>query len=114
MKRRARLLSLVATGALLASALIAGPATVAAGGNADAAHACQSGGYAALHGTDGTTFNNAGACVAFVAKGGTITNVTSNCSYTSGTSGCVDLDSVVAYTGGTGPAYTTRSGMFTF
>ena len=40
--------------------------------------------------------------------------VSPSCSFTPGTSGCVDLDSVVAYVGGTGPAYTTISGTFTF
>lgn len=40
-------------------------------GNSDAAHACQKGGYAALVGTGGETFRNAGQCASFVARGGT-------------------------------------------
>jgi hypothetical protein len=41
-------------------------------------------------------------------------NTTAPCPFTPGTTGCVLLDSVVAYAGGTGPAYTTLSGSFVF
>jgi hypothetical protein len=41
------------------------------GGNSDAAHACQQGGYLSLVGSDGTTFSNVGECVSFAAHGGT-------------------------------------------
>jgi hypothetical protein len=47
----------------------------AGGGNSDAAHACQHGGYADLIGTDGvtdTTFRNTGECVSYAAHGGTL------------------------------------------
>jgi hypothetical protein len=111
MSRRTQLLAVLGAATLVAAVLVAAPAAVLAAGNADAAHACQQGGYAVLHGTDGTTFKNAGDCVAFVAQGGTITNVSQHCSFTAGTSGCVELDSVQASnTSGT----TTLSGMFTF
>ena len=42
---------------------VASHGVVLAGGNADAAHACQQGGYASLLGSDGTTFQNAGECM---------------------------------------------------
>ena len=40
------------------------------GGNSDAAHLCQKGGYADLVGTNGETFENTGQCVSFAAQGG--------------------------------------------
>jgi len=60
--------------AMLATAVLLGAAPVAAadpGGNSSAAHACQQGGYLSLVGSDGTTFDNVGACVSFAAHGGT-------------------------------------------
>ena len=51
-------------------ALSAVPA-LAGGGNSDAAHACQNGGYAELVGSGGETFSNTGECVSFAAHGGT-------------------------------------------
>jgi hypothetical protein len=42
----------------------------ARGGNSDAAHACQQGGYLELFRTDGTGFDNAGECVSYAAHGG--------------------------------------------
>ena len=100
--------------ATVLSTLMAPPAL--SSGNQDAAHACQKGGYLTLQGTDGTTFKNAGECVSFVARGGTITNVSTTCSYTAGASGCVVLDDVVVPVGttGTGSTSTTLAGMFTF
>lgn len=44
----------------------------AAGGNSDAAHACQKGGYLELFRTDGTGFDNTGACVSYAAHGGVL------------------------------------------
>ena len=41
-------------------------------GNSDAAKACQQGGYANLVGADGTQFANAGECVSYAARGGTL------------------------------------------
>jgi hypothetical protein len=41
-------------------------------------------------------------------------NATPPCSFTPGTSGCVVLRNVVAYAGGTGPAWTALSGTFEF
>ena len=89
--------------------------SAALGSNADAARACQVGGYSSLQGTNGTTFKNAGECVSFVARGGTITGVTTNCAFTAGISGCVEFDNVVVYMGGlpTG-SWTSVSGMFSF
>lgn len=43
-----------------------------------------------------------------------VNTVSPQCSFTPGTSGCVELDDVIAYAGGTGPAYTTLSGSFVF
>jgi hypothetical protein len=56
-------------GAAVAAAVFV-PSAHAAGGNADAAKACQQGGYAGLERTDGSTFGNAGACVSYAAGGG--------------------------------------------
>jgi hypothetical protein len=53
-------------------ALLAVPVAGAGpGGNSSAAHACQKGGYLSLVGSDGTTFDNVGACVSYAAHGGT-------------------------------------------
>lgn len=41
------------------------------GGNSDAAHACQQGGYLSMLGTGGETFTSAGECARFAARGGT-------------------------------------------
>jgi hypothetical protein len=68
------------------------PAVTHAAGNSDAAHACQQGGYLNLQGTDGTTFKNAGQCVSYVARGGTIQGLT-GCAKTT-TSGCLTLDNL--------------------
>jgi hypothetical protein len=55
-----------------ALALLAAPVAGAGpGGNSPAAHACQQGGYLSLVGSDGTTFDNVGACVSYAAHGGT-------------------------------------------
>jgi hypothetical protein len=52
-------------------ALLAVPVAGAGpGGNSSAAHACQQGGYLSLVGSDGTTFDNVGACVSYAAHGG--------------------------------------------
>jgi hypothetical protein len=67
-----------------------GVALAATGGNSDAAHACQQGGYLTLQGSDGTTFKNEGDCVSYAARGGTIAGV-SACSVTS-TSGCLTFN----------------------
>jgi hypothetical protein len=40
------------------------------GGNSEAAHACQKGGFAHLKRADGTRFANTGECVSFAAQGG--------------------------------------------
>jgi len=80
---------------VLASALAspaAAPAPVKAG-NADAAHACQQGGYLSLRRSDGTAFKNAGECTSYAAQGGIITGVGSACAPTAN-SGCIVLDTV--------------------
>jgi hypothetical protein len=65
--------------------------TFAASAASDAAHLCQQGGYASLMGTDGTTFQNAGQCTSYVARGGTIMNVPA-CTVVAGVNGCLTLD----------------------
>jgi len=62
----------------------------AGGGNSDAAHACQQGGYLTLHRSDGSPFKNAGDCVSYFAQGGTL----SGCTVTA-TSGCLIFDNAV-------------------
>jgi hypothetical protein len=47
----------------------------AGGGNSDAAHACQKGGYASYTRADGTPFANTGDCVSYAAHGGVLTPV---------------------------------------
>jgi hypothetical protein len=101
---------------ILLTSMVAVP-VVGAAGNVDAARACQEGGYATLQGTDGTVFKNAGQCVSHVARGGTITGVSAACTYTSGTSGCIEFDNVVVPVGNfgsTGSTNTTLAGMFSF
>jgi hypothetical protein len=68
---------------ILAAALVSVSVSVAAtwafaGGNSDAAHACQQGGYATLVGgttalpDTSVTFDNAGKCTSYAAHGGTL------------------------------------------
>jgi hypothetical protein len=45
---------------------------LAGGGNSDAAHACQKGGYTHYTRADGTPFANTGECVSYAAHGGTL------------------------------------------
>lgn len=52
------------------SLVVAAPAY--AGGNSDAAHACQQGGWQDWVREDGTTFKNTGACVSYAAHGGVL------------------------------------------
>jgi hypothetical protein len=77
---------------LAITTLLAGQ--IALGGNSDAAHACQQGGYLTLQGADGTLFKNAGECTAFAAHGGAIIGITATCSFVSGQSGCITLNGV--------------------
>ena len=44
-----------------------------AGGNSDAAHACQNGGWQQLVRADQTPFKNEGDCVSYAAHGGVLT-----------------------------------------
>jgi hypothetical protein len=60
--------ALLAIAALFGATPVAGAET---GGNAWAADACQQAGYLAMVGSDGTTFDNVGACVSYAAQGGT-------------------------------------------
>jgi hypothetical protein len=55
-----------------ALALSVGIGTAAAGGNSDAAHACQQGGWQNLVRQDGTGFKNTGDCVSYAAQGGVL------------------------------------------
>jgi hypothetical protein len=74
---------------------------LAAGGNPDAAHACQNGGYLRFQGIDGTTFTNVGQCVSYAAHGGTMT-----CAVTS-ISGCLTFNNATLPTAeGTGNSIT--------
>ena len=68
-----RLRCLVVIGALAvaASAVAAGPAVAAKGGNSDNAHACQQGGHEnRFEAETGNPFKNAGDCVSHAAMGG--------------------------------------------
>jgi hypothetical protein len=67
-----RLSCLVVIGAVAAvvSALAAGPAVAAKGGNSDNAHACQQGGHEnRFEAETGRPFNNAGDCASHGAQG---------------------------------------------
>jgi hypothetical protein len=63
-----------------------------AAGNADAAHACQQGGYASLYGVNSSaqtiTFKNEGDCVGYAAHGGQFTTPLPTCTITA-TTGCL-------------------------
>jgi hypothetical protein len=59
--------------ALLATIAIALP--VAAGGNAAASAACEGAGYLDWTDAEGNAFRNAGACVSYAARGGTLVPV---------------------------------------
>ena len=107
-------LSLAALVVALLLAVAGGVVPVAAVSNSsDAAHACQQSGYTTLQGTDGTLFKNVGDCVAFVARGGTITGVSAGCTYTAGSTGCIEFNAVVVPMIGGGTT-TTLAGMFSF
>ena len=59
--------------AVMVSAVAAGPALAAKGGNSDNAHACQQGGHAhRFEAETGRPFKNAGDCASHGAKGGTL------------------------------------------
>jgi hypothetical protein len=67
---------------------------MASSSNADAAHACQGGGYSTLQTSTGGSFKNAGDCASYAAQGGTIVGVGAACTpATNG--GCIDFKSVV-------------------
>jgi hypothetical protein len=53
-------------------ALVVGVSTATAGGNSDAAHACQQGGWQNLVRADGKAFLNMGDCVSYAAQGGVL------------------------------------------
>ena len=69
--RRAAALAL----ALLVTLAIAAPALAKSGGNAEAAAACQEGGYLEWTDSAGNAFRNSGECVSYAAHGGTLTPV---------------------------------------
>ena len=69
--RRAAALGL----ALLVTLAIAAPALAKSGGNAEAAAACQEGGYLEWTDSAGNAFRNSGECVSYAAHGGTLTPV---------------------------------------
>jgi hypothetical protein len=63
---------LVVIGAVAVSAVAAGPAVAAKGGNSDNAHACQQGGHQTLVAAEQpqVAFKNAGECASHGAQGG--------------------------------------------
>ncbi|SFS17991.1 hypothetical protein SAMN04487846_3705 [Microbacterium sp. cf046] len=69
--KRVRGMLLAVALALALSAVAAGPAVAAKGGNSDNAHACQQGGHQnRFEAETGRPFKNAGDCVSHAAKGG--------------------------------------------
>jgi hypothetical protein len=68
-----------------------------AAGNADAAHACQQGGYANLFGVSSSgqpiSFKNEGDCVSYAAHGGQFTTPIATCAVTA-TTGCLTFNGV--------------------
>jgi hypothetical protein len=73
-----------------------------AAGNADAAHACQHGGYANLAGVGANgqtiTFKNEGDCVGYAAHSGVFTSPMPSCSVTP-TTGCLTFNNVTLPSG---------------
>jgi hypothetical protein len=67
MMRRAYVTLLLA---ILCWAVTAPVAAASSGGNSDAAHQCQQGGYQSLHRADGSSFSNPGECVSYAARDG--------------------------------------------
>lgn len=61
-------------------------AAYSAGGNSDAAHTCQQGGFADLYRLDGAGFTNTGDCASYTAHGGTLAHAVQFSSITLG--GC--------------------------
>ena len=72
--RRSRPMAAIAL-ALLSTLALAGPALAYSGGNSANSAACEDGGYANWTDADGNGFRNAGACVSYAARGGTLTPV---------------------------------------
>jgi hypothetical protein len=101
-----RLISCLAVLACLGGGLAAQSA-LAGGGNSDAAHACQQGGYLDLTRSDGSHFENAGDCVSYAAHGGQFPA----CVVTP-TSGCIVYDNQTFDWGGF--ATLTIDGAFSF
>lgn len=76
---------------------MAGTAAAAPGGISAAAAACEDGGFAAYTRADGTSFNNAGQCVNYAARGGELVqavSLTIVLTQTSSTGGIVELQGV--------------------
>lgn len=74
MKSLVAVLCLIIAG-FAGAGLSAHSALAASGGNSDAAHQCENGGYVNLIGTNGTTdvtFANTGECVSYAAHGGSL------------------------------------------
>ena len=88
-----RRLTLIACLVLVAVAAAPGRPAAVQAGNADAAHACQNGGYASLTDEAGNPFKNAGQCTAHAARGGDIIGAGPACSFAPN-NGCVVLDDV--------------------
>jgi hypothetical protein len=75
-RRRGRWASALAL-ALISTVVMAAPMLAKSGGNSAAAAACRSGGYVNFTDTAGHPFRNAGACVSYAARGGTLVPVAS-------------------------------------
>jgi hypothetical protein len=61
--------------AILTTLTLAAPALATAGGNSEAAAACEDGGYLDWTDEDRNPFRNTGACVSYAAHGGTLVPV---------------------------------------
>ena len=70
--RRLMSLLVICSLAIAVSAIVAGPAEAAAGGNRNTAQACQHGGWRALGSQSGARFTNQGDCVNDGAQGLTV------------------------------------------
>ena len=83
-------------------ALAVGVSTAnAGGGNSDAAHACQKGGWQNLVRSDGTSFANQGECVSYAAQGGTLKPKPTCTAGSEDFSGDAEFSTPTTFSGGT-------------
>lgn len=111
MKRLAFVLILTATAGL--TALVTHHTALAAGGNSDAAHMCNQGGYGSLIGTNGFTeasFTNAGECASYAAQGGTLVTTADAAQCQNGAwQGLTTSNSTASFVGGGGNTFGTEA-----